>query len=268
MHPALRLLLLPVTLAIAVGGWTFIEARCWFWRVVRRHLTHPPTHSPTHLLVLTLLLLVSVAQAAKVEPLTYKVGGRRYVIALPDQQLWSVAEVARAVQWHEAGKLFIGGQEIRQSRVRGGAGDRTNRNYLVTVMRTGKRLSPEARYFVRPDPWAKAAKTEREKVGKGESGQGSLPVPPKSLARSLSHFPTFPPAAPRILTLTWPDATGAVPGGWGNGPLMMPDGGPRFWGVFSTEDFTAWQFENRVTEPSCTVTSSSPHRFYVVRWRQ
>ena len=104
-------------------------------------------------LLLTFLLLATVAQAAQVEPLTYRQGGRRYVIALPDSQLWSVAELARAVQWHEAGKLFIGGQEIRQARVRGSAGDRTNRNYLVTVIRTGKRLSPAEKYFVRPDPW-------------------------------------------------------------------------------------------------------------------
>ena len=213
-------------------------------------------------LLLTLLLLVSVAEAAKPEPLTYKLGGRRYVIALPDSQLWSQSEVARAVQWHEAGKLFIGGQEIRQARVRGEAGDRTNRNYLVTVVRTGKRLSPAEKYFVRPDPWARAGKG-----AEGKGGQGA-PMPPKSLARSLSPFLPFSPAAPITLHLTWPDVTGYIPGGWGNGPLMMPDGGPRFWGVFSTEDFAAWQFENRVTEPSCTVTSASPKRFYVVRWRE
>lgn len=212
-------------------------------------------------LLLTLLLLVSVAQAAKVEPLTYKVGGRRYVIALPDQQLWSVAEVARAVQWHEAGKLFIGGQEIRQSRVRGGAGDRTNRNYLVTVMRTGKRLSPGEKYFVRPDPWAKVGKGAEEKGGKG------APMPPKSMARSLSPLPPFSSAAPLTHTLTWDDATGATPGGWGNGPLAMPDGGPKFWTVYASRDGREWRPVATTETNRVTLGTPWPHEFYRVHWR-
>lgn len=205
-------------------------------------------------------LLALNAEAAKPEPLTYKVGGRRYVITVPDKQLWSQAEVARSVQWHRAGELTIGGQAIRQARVRGEAGDRTNRLYLVTVIKTGKRLSPDPKYFVRPDPWA--GKAVSGSVGEWVSG----PLPPKALSRPPTHSLTHSPAAPVSLTLTWPDVAGWYSHPWSNTPVAA-DGGTRFWTVLSTEDFRTWRVADVVDTNRCVVTSTNQAMFYLVQWR-
>jgi len=201
-----------------------------------------------------LLCLTATAQAAKPEPLSYKLGGRRYVIAVPDRQLWSQSEVARAVQWHKAGELSIGGQAVRQARVRGVAGDRTNRLYLVVVIKTGKRLSPEARYMVRPDPWA--------------SVPVAAPMPPAAAKTLAAPKSASKAAMPLTVTLTWADVPGAVPAGWGATALvMMPDGGPKFWTVSASRDLRAWRTVAVTETPSAVIDSVWPAEFYRVQWR-
>ena len=205
----------------------------------------------TGLMALMLLAAVSAEAAKKPEPLTYKIGGRRYVITLPNTQLWSVSEVARAVQWHKAGELTIDGQAIRQVRVRGVDGDRTNRNYLVIVMRTGKRLSPPPKYFVRPDPW----------------GQAAPPIPPAALAYRAPAKSSKSMAPPATLTLRWSDVPGAVPGGWGTGPSMMPDGGTKFWTIYSSTNLRDWRVRDVVEATSYTVPMVGAAEFFRVHWR-
>ena len=202
-----------------------------------------------------LLMMATAAEAAKKpEPLTYKSGGRRYVITLPDSQLWSQSEVARAVQWHKAGELSIGGQAIRQARVRGVAGDRTNRLYLVVVIKTGKRLSPEARYMVRPDPWP--------------SVPVAAPMPPQATKTLSSAKSGANAAQPLTVTLTWADVPGAVPAGWGATALvMMPDGGPKFWTVSASRDLRAWRTVAVTETPSAVIGSVWPAEYYRVHWR-
>lgn len=212
-------------------------------------------------LAILFLFLTLSAQGAKPEPLSYSIWGKRYYVPVPERQLWSQHEVAMFSMTSPAdpSRRWLRGVEFKQARVRGAAGDTNGHNYLVVAVKSGKRV-------LTPTEW----KARKPKVGKWVSGKVSgAPAPSKAMARTLppTHSLAYPLTAPVILHLTWPDTTGHVPGGWGNGPMVMPDGGPRFWGVYSTEDFRTEQFENRVTEPSCTVTGAVPHRFYVVRWR-
>jgi hypothetical protein len=210
----------------------------------------------TVILAIVLLADTLLALAApKPEPLTYKSGGRRYVITLPNTQLWSQSEVARSVQWHEAGKLYIDGKEIRQARLRGEAGDRTNRNYLVTVVRTGKRLSPSERYFVRPDPWTHRPAPPTPVSIAPARAPAKLALPSKSLQ------------APSTMLLSWQDVAGATPGGWGTGPLMMPDGGPRFWVVYCSQDGATWKPLTVTETNSIVIGTPWPQEFYRVHWR-
>lgn len=235
MHPTLRFLLLPVTLAIAVGGWVLILARFWCRRVWRWSW-------------LAAVLLALTASAAKPEPLTYKLGGRRYVIAVPDRQLWSVSEVAQAASGHASGTLFIGGKEVRQARVRGDSGDRTNRNYLVVVMRTGKRLSPEARYMVRPDPFVRSA----------------LPLPPATAVRSKAAPAKSSPL--QFLTLSWPDVPGWYALPWSPVPIM-PDGGPRWWQVLRSADLRTWRVADIVATNRAVLPMLHPQEYFRVDFR-
>ena len=207
------------------------------------------------------LLLLLALPVVGAEPLSYSLWGKRYFVPVPERQLWSQHEVAMFSMTSPAdpSRRWLRGYEFKQARVRGQAGDTNGHNYLVVAIGSGRRI-------LTPTEW----KARKPKVGKWVSGKvGGAPVPPKSLALTLplTHSLTHPPAAPIVLHLSWPDVTGYTPGGWGNGPMVMPDGGPRWWGVYSTDDFRTEQFENRVTEPSCTVTGAVPHRFYVVRWR-
>lgn len=206
-----------------------------------------------------ILLLLVTLSAGALEPLSYSLWGKRYYVPQPERQLWSQHEVAQFSMTSPAdpSRRWLRGYEFKQARVRGAAGDTNGHNYLVVAIKTGARI-------ITPTEFA----AKRNKGGKGEKGKGSLAtVNAVATARSLSPFLPFSPAAPVVLHLSWPDVTGYTPGGWGSGPMVMPDGGPRWWGVYSTDDFRTERFENRVTEPSCTVTGAVPHRFYVVRWR-
>lgn len=206
------------------------------------------------LMLLLLCFTLSASAASKPEPLTYKLGGRRYVIALPEKQLWSVSEVAQAASGHASGTLFIDGKEVRQARVRGQAGDRIGRNYLVVIMRTGKRLTPEPRYMVRPDPFI---------------SRPLPPSPPKSSALSPRKATTaFSLSAPVSLRLAWDNVSGGQPGGWGAGPEIMPDGGTRFWTVYSSTNLSSWTFCDTVTTNSFQFESiNTPALFFRVHWR-
>lgn len=208
----------------------------------------------TLILSLVLLLAMAGAEAAKKpEPLTYTLSGKRYTILLPNSQLWSEHEWAMAgVRGKTADEVLIAGKAVRRARVRGMDGDRTNRNYLVIVMRTGKRLSPLPKYFVRPDPWM---------------GRVITPAPPIPPAAAPMKSKPKVMTAPTTILLTWDDMPGAVPGGWGDGPLIMPDGGTRFWTVYCSSDARTWRPLDVVETNRCVVGLVRDAEFYRVHWR-
>lgn len=192
------------------------------------------------IIALTLLLSCFSVDAAKPESLTYKIGGRRYVILTPNSQLWSVVEFARVAK-ADGDKLFIDGKEVRRARVRGDSYDKFGRNYLVIVMRTGKRLNP-------PPPVV-------------------FPIPPAAPSKSMFKSSKTMPPPPATITLGWDDVPGAVPGGWGSGPTIMPDGGTKFWVVYASRDNVAWKPVATTETNRVTIGTVWPHEFYRVHWR-
>ena len=196
----------------------------------------------TRLIPILLLLLTLPAQAAsKPEPLSYKLGGRRYVILTPNSQLWSVVEFARVAK-ADGDKLFIDGKEVRRARVRGDSYDKFGRNYLVIVMRTGKRLNP-------PPPVV-------------------FPVPPAAPSKSMFKPSKTMPPPPLTITLGWDDVPGAIPAGWGATDLvMMPDGGPKFWTVHASRDLVRWRTVAVTTTNRVTIGTVWANEYYRTHWR-
>lgn len=102
-------------------------------------------------------------------------GGKTYVITHPDKALWSESEIARAgVSTNGPFWPMLAGagkaHQCAQMRLRGEAGDRTNRNYLVVCSlrhwgftkaaqraraehAQGDMIKPEAKFFRREDPF-------------------------------------------------------------------------------------------------------------------
>jgi hypothetical protein len=127
--------------------------------------------------------LAAVASAKGIKP-AVKVHwqGHNYLLD-PDYDCWSQHEVAQATwpnpSWVVKGKTnsFAGAQ----MRVRGQAGDRTNRNYLVINLKTGRLVRPDAKYFRRADPFTRLP-----------------PMPPPSLVVQSSQMP-----APAVVVKHW-----------------------------------------------------------------
>lgn len=82
----------------------------------------------------------------KIKPITVQFAGRRRTIR-DDAALWSQSMVART------GYPTINGHPCAQMRVRGPAGDRTGRNYLVVDLDTGRALRFRESMVVREDPY-------------------------------------------------------------------------------------------------------------------
>ncbi len=121
-------------------------------------------------------------------------GGHTYLLN-PDADCWSQHEIAQTTwpnpSWVVKGKTnsFAGAQ----MRVRGDAGDRTNRNYLVRNLNTEKLIRPDAKYFRRADPFIAGA-----------------PMPPQVVATKsvVKESLSTPPA--RVIHMSWVDCGGAV----------------------------------------------------------
>ncbi len=134
------------------------------------------------LLILALACLAA-SKGAHVDPIKVRFHGLQ-IIQTPDSQLWSESEIART-HWPLLAFVAKGRTNSAygfQMRVRGQAGDRTNRLYLV-VDKSGKLIKPDPKYFVRDDPWARV-----------------LPPPPlakSTVKQSLSVAP------PRSITIAW-----------------------------------------------------------------
>lgn len=183
-------------------------------------------------LAILFLFLTLGAQAAKPEPLSYAPWGKRYYVPVPERQLWSQHEVAMFSMTSPAdpSRRWLRGVEFKQARVRGAAGDTNGHNYLVVAIKTGARI-------ITPTEFA-----AKKKGGKGAGGKVSM------------------------VTLTWADVPGWTPH-WSGLP-MMPDGEPRYWGIYSSTNLHDWQFEDRVATNIWTAPNlDAPSKFYVVRWR-
>lgn len=104
------------------------------------------------ILLCAFTLAAFAAKPVHEKPITYRFskGARLYVIRHPDLQLWSQHEIAQT-KWPT-----VNGWECKQARVRGVQGDREARNFLVVRINDGKILTPQQKYFVRPDPWYQA----------------------------------------------------------------------------------------------------------------
>ncbi len=74
-----------------------------------------------------------------------------------DRQLWSQHEIAQT-HWP-----VVGNQRCMQQRVRGYAGERESRNWLVLTERGLELVRPLKKYFVRPDPYDPAEREEQTK---------------------------------------------------------------------------------------------------------
>lgn len=72
-----------------------------------------------------------------------------------DRQLWSQHEIAQTL-WP-----VVGGQRCIQQRVRGYAGEREAKNYLVITERGSELVRPLKKFFVRPDPYDPAARDQQ-----------------------------------------------------------------------------------------------------------